>query len=71
MDALDRAAVDGFLDLLLGSAGGVVDFREVLIVQTEDLRAGFDAKSARDTFILIDHGDLAHINSPLKGIRGI
>jgi hypothetical protein len=60
MDALDRAAVDRFLDLLLGSAGGIVDFREVFIVQTEDLRAGFDAKPARDTFILIDHWDLAH-----------
>jgi hypothetical protein len=64
MDALDRAAIDGFLDLLLGGSGGVVDFREVFIIQTEDFRAGFDAKSARDTFIRIDHGDFAHTNPP-------
>jgi hypothetical protein len=60
MDALNWAAVDGFLDLLRGSAGGVEDFRKVFVIHPEDLRAGFDAKPARDTFILIDHWDLAH-----------
>jgi hypothetical protein len=64
MDALHRTVVDGFLDLLLGSSGGVIDFREVFIVKTEDLRADFSAKSAGDTFILVNHRDLAHKDSP-------
>jgi hypothetical protein len=69
MDALDRTTVNGFLDLLFGSAGGIVDFREVVIVQTEDLRADFNTKSAGDTLILIDHGDLIHENPPFLGLR--
>jgi hypothetical protein len=64
MDALDRTTVHGFLDLLFGSAGGIVDFREVFIVQAEDLRADFDTESAGDTFLLIHHGDLIHENPP-------
>jgi hypothetical protein len=64
MDALDRTTVNGFLDLLFGSAGGIVDFREVFIVQTEDLRADFGTKAAGDTLVLIHHGDLIHENSP-------
>jgi hypothetical protein len=64
MDALDRTTVNGFLDLLFRSAGRVVDFREVFIVQTEDLRADFNTKSAGDTFLLIHHGDLIHENPP-------
>jgi hypothetical protein len=62
MDALDRTTVNGFLDLLFGSTGGIIGFREVFIVQAEDLRADFGAKTAGDTLILINHGDLIHEN---------
>jgi hypothetical protein len=69
MDALDRTTVNGFLDLLFGSPGGIVDFREILIVQTEDLRAHFGTKSAGDTFFLVDHGDLIHETPPFLPLR--
>jgi hypothetical protein len=64
MDARNGTTVNGFLDLLFGSSGGVVNFREVFIIQPEDLRTEFDTKSARDTFILINHWDLIHENPP-------
>ena len=54
MDALDRATVDGFLDLLPGCPGRVVNFRQVLIVQAEDFRTDFFAKPAGNTIILLN-----------------
>jgi hypothetical protein len=60
MNALNRTAVDGFLDLLLRSPGRIVNLREILIVQTKDFRANLGAKTARDAFILVDHWNFGH-----------
>jgi hypothetical protein len=60
MNALNRTAVDGFLDLLLRSPGRIVNLREILIVQTKDFRANLGAKTARDAFILGDHWNFGH-----------
>jgi hypothetical protein len=60
IDTLDRAAVDGFLDLLLGSPCRVMNLRKILVVQAKDFRANLSAKTARDAFILVDHGNSGH-----------
>jgi hypothetical protein len=71
MDALDRTAINGLLDLFCGSPGGIIDFREVFIVQAEDLRADFGTESARNTFILVDHGNLSHETPPSLSLKDL
>jgi hypothetical protein len=60
VDALNRTAVDRFLNFFLRSAGGVVDLGEIFIIQAKDFRTDLDAKSARDALILVDHGNFGH-----------
>jgi len=66
MDALNRTAVDGFLDLLLRGPCRVVNLGEILIVQAKDFRANLGAKTARDALILVDHWNFGHTLSSLK-----
>jgi hypothetical protein len=69
MDALNRTAVNGFLDLFLRSPGGVVHLGEILIIQTEDFGADFGAQSARDALVLIHHGNFGHNPSPQEELK--
>jgi len=69
MDALDRAAVDGLLDLFFRSAGRVNHFREILVVQAEHFGTDLDAKPARDTLVLVHQGDFRHSSFLSQRVR--
>jgi hypothetical protein len=69
MDALNRTAVDSFLDLLLRSPCRIVNLREVFIVQPKDFRADLGAKTARDALILVDHWNFGHNLFPPKNLK--
>jgi hypothetical protein len=69
MDALNRTAVDGFLDLLLRSPCRIVNLREVFIVQPKDFRADLGAKTARDALILVDYWNFGHKLFPPKNLK--
>jgi hypothetical protein len=69
MDALNRTAVDGFLDLLLRSPRGVVNLGEIPVVQAKDFGTDFGAQPARDALVLIHHGYFRHNPSPHSELK--
>jgi hypothetical protein len=68
-NAIHRTGVDRFLDQLFGSACGIVDFRQIVVIHAEHPGGGGDAELATYADILVNvrfirHGFLLLVRWP-------